>query len=51
MSKNCAGGLRQVAQGHQGSIALAQAQAVRALNAELIQLYWDIGRMIESLQQ
>jgi predicted nuclease of restriction endonuclease-like (RecB) superfamily len=32
-------------------IQTAQARAMFSVNAELIQLYWDIGRMIEGRQQ
>jgi predicted nuclease of restriction endonuclease-like (RecB) superfamily len=32
-------------------IQLAQSQAILAANAELIRLYWDIGRMIDQRQQ
>ena len=32
-------------------IQQAQARAVLAVNAELVRLYWDIGRMIEHRQQ
>jgi hypothetical protein len=32
-------------------IAAAQARAVVAVNAELVRLYWDIGRLIELRQR
>src|SRR5205823_2521123 len=32
-------------------IQQSQARAVLAVNAELIRLYWDIGRMIDGRQQ
>jgi hypothetical protein len=32
-------------------IRLAQTHAVQAVNAELVRLYWDIGRLIEQRQQ
>src|SRR5213594_3728695 len=32
-------------------IRLAQTRAMQSVNAELVQVYWDIGRMIEVRQQ
>jgi hypothetical protein len=32
-------------------IATAQARAVLAVNAELVRLYWDIGRLIDDRQR
>lgn len=32
-------------------IRLAQTRAMRSVNAELVQVYWDIGRMIDARQQ
>jgi DUF1016 N-terminal domain len=34
-----------------GRIQAAQLRAVGAANAELVRLYWDIGRMIDERQQ
>jgi len=32
-------------------IRLAQTRAMQSANAELVQVYWDIGRMIDARQQ
>jgi hypothetical protein len=32
-------------------IQAAQARAIAAVNAELVQLYWDIGQMIDRRQK
>src|SRR5688500_14408515 len=32
-------------------IRLAQTRAMQSVNAELVQVYWDIGRMIDLRQQ
>jgi hypothetical protein len=32
-------------------IRLAQTRAIQAANSELVQVYWDIGRMIDSRQR
>ncbi len=34
-----------------GRIRAAQTRAVQAVNAELLRLYWDIGRLIETRQE
>lgn len=34
-----------------GRIRAAQSRAVQAVNAELLRLYWDIGRLIETRQE
>ena len=34
-----------------GCIHAAQSRAVRAVNAELVQLYWDIGRIVSDRQR
>lgn len=34
-----------------GRIHAAQSRAVRAVNAELVQLYWDIGRIVSDRQR
>lgn len=34
-----------------GRIRAAQTRAVQAVNAELLRLYWDIGRLIEARQE
>jgi hypothetical protein len=34
-----------------GRIQAAQTRAVLSVNAELVRLYWDIGRIIDGRQQ